>query len=206
MPTFRRIERVESVLSLRQPDLRVVLDSAANAHNASAVLRTCDAAGVLHVHLINPGPEAWPLNAAITTRADKWLDIRTHASLGECLAALRRRKISIAAACLEDGAADYESLDFTRPTAVIFGNESEGLSREALELSDVRIRIPMLGMVQSLNLSVSVGIILYEALKQRRAAGFLSRRRLSPREYGRLRRLWLETEAGRRTKVGPSEA
>jgi len=190
---------VETVLSLRQPDLRVVLESATNAHNASAVLRTCDAAGVLHVHFINPGPEAWPLNAAITTRADKWLDIHVHTSLGECLGVLRRRKISVAAACLEEGATDYERLNFTRPTAVIFGNESEGVSREALELSDVRVRIPMLGMVQSLNLSVSVGIILYEALKQRRAAGFMERRRLSPREYGRLRRLWLETGAGSRS-------
>ncbi|MBN2199522.1 MAG: hypothetical protein JW747_06680 [Candidatus Aminicenantes bacterium] len=196
MPTSRRIERVRTVLSLRQPDLRVVLESAANAHNASAVLRTCDAAGVLHVHLITPGPGAWPLNAAITTRADKWLDLHTHASLGECLAELRRKKIRVAVACLEEGAADYETVDFTRPTAVVFGNESEGVSREALERSDIRIRIPMLGMVQSLNLSVSVGVILFEALKQRRAAGLLGRRRLSPRECERLRGRWLRTDDG----------
>ncbi|OGD30537.1 MAG: hypothetical protein A2Y56_04485 [Candidatus Aminicenantes bacterium RBG_13_63_10] len=191
MPTARRIDRVRSVLTFRQPDLRIVLESVTNAHNASAVFRTCDAAGVLHVHLIKPGPEAWPVNAAISTRADKWLDIHSHASLTDCLDELRKKKLFLAVACLEDGAADYESLDFTRPTAVLFGNESEGVSREALELADVRIKIPMLGMVQSLNLSVSVGIILYEALKQRRAAGFLDRRRLSPSDDRRLRRQWL---------------
>ncbi|MBM3296678.1 MAG: RNA methyltransferase [Candidatus Aminicenantes bacterium] len=196
MATARRIERVRTVLSRRQPDLHVVLESATNAHNASAVLRTCDAAGVLHVHLVNPGPEAWPLNAAISTRADKWLDIRTHASLSNCLKELRNKRLSIAVTCLEEEAVDYESLDFTRPTAVVFGNESEGASREALELSDVRVKIPMLGMVQSLNLSVSVGVVLYEALKQRRAAGLLDRRRLSPREFGRLRRLWLAGATG----------
>jgi tRNA (guanosine-2'-O-)-methyltransferase len=191
MATARRIDRVRRVLSLRQPDLRVVLESVTNAHNASAALRTCDAAGVLHVHLVNPGPEAWPVNAAISTRSDKWLEIHRHASLADCLAELRKKKIRVAAACLEEDASDYGSLDFTRPTALLFGNESEGVSREALERSDVRLKIPMLGMVQSLNLSVSVGILLYEALRQRRAAGLLDRRRLSPSEYRRLRLKWL---------------
>ena len=195
MPTACRIERVRSVLSRRQPDLRVILESVTNAHNASAVLRTCDAAGVLHIHLIAPGPEAFPVNAAISTRADKWVELHTHASLRECVAELKRKKFQVAATCLEDGSLDFDALDYTRPTAVIFGNESEGISREALGLSDVRVKIPMLGMVQSLNLSVSVGVILFEAMKQRRAAGFLERRRLSAREFSRLRSRWLGVSA-----------
>lgn len=191
MPTERRIERVLRVLDLRQPDLRVVLESVTNAHNASAVMRTCDAAGVLHVHLIGSGPEALPVNAAISTQADKWLDLHFHPTLAECLGELRKAGFQIAAACLEEGSLPHTDLDYTRPTAVIFGNEAEGTSREAVEAADVRVKIPMLGMAQSLNLSVSVAVILYEAFKQRQAKGFYKGRRLSDEEFDRLRRRWL---------------
>jgi tRNA (guanosine-2'-O-)-methyltransferase len=191
MPTERRIERVRRVLDFRQPDLRVVFESVANVHNASAVLRTCDAAGVLHVHLIGPGGEAFPINTAISTRADKWLELHFHPTLAECLNELRGAGFHIAATCLAEGSQAHTDLDFTRPTAVIFGSESEGTSREAVEAADVQVKIPMLGMVQSLNLSVSVGVILYEALKQRQAKGFFGRRRLSDEEFDRLYRSWL---------------
>jgi tRNA (guanosine-2'-O-)-methyltransferase len=196
MPTERRIERVRRVLDLRQPDLRVVLESVTNAHNASAVMRTCDAAGVLHVHLIGSGPEALPVNTAISTQADKWLDLHFHPSLADCLGELRQAGFQIAAACLEEGSLAHTELDYTRPTAVIFGNEAEGTSREAVEAAEVRVKIPMLGMAQSLNLSVSVAVILYEALKQRQAKGFFQGRRLSDEEFDRLRRRWLNPSPG----------
>ncbi len=191
MPTERRIERVRRVLDLRQPDLRVVLESVTNAHNASAVMRTCDAAGVLHVHLIGSGPEALPLNTAISTQADKWLDLHFHPTLADCLDELRQAGFQIAAACLEEGSLAHTELDYTRPTAVIFGNEAEGTSREAVEAAEVRVKIPMLGMAQSLNLSVSVAVILYEALRQRAAKGFLDKARLQSEEFERLKKKWL---------------
>ncbi len=73
MPTLQRIAKIKATLDSRQPDLRVVIDHVLIAHNASAVLRTCDAAGVLYVDLISPHPEAIQFNRAISTRADKWL-------------------------------------------------------------------------------------------------------------------------------------
>jgi len=192
MPTERRIERVRRVLDLRQPDLRVVLESVTNAHNASAVMRTCDAAGVLHVHLIGSGPEALPVNTAISTQADKWLELHFHPSLTACLVDLKRAGFQVAATCLEEGSLAHTELDYTRPMAVIFGNEAEGTSREAVEAADVKVKIPMLGMVQSLNLSVSVAVILYEALKQRQAKGFYGQRRLSDEEFEHLYGRWLK--------------
>jgi tRNA (guanosine-2'-O-)-methyltransferase len=191
VPTPQRIERVKRLLSLRQPDLRVVLEGVTIAHNASAVIRTCDAAGILHLDLISPNPELLGVNKAISTRAEKWVDIHIHRSVGDCLPPLKEKGIKVAVTHLEQGAIPYEELDYTQPLALVFGSESEGVSPETLELADFRVRIPMLGMVQSLNLSVSVGVILYEAMKQRRAKGFYDRRRLSDEEFDGYLRDWL---------------
>ena len=185
------MERVKRVLSLRQPDLRVVLEGVAIAHNASAVIRTCDAAGALHLDLVSPNPDLLGINKAISTKAEKWLEVRIHRSLKACLLPLKRQGFKVAVTHLGENAVDYTKMDYSVPLAVVFGSESEGVSPEALKLADYRIRIPMLGMVQCLNLSVSVGIILFEALKQRRALGFYERRRLSDEEFERYLRKWL---------------
>jgi tRNA (guanosine-2'-O-)-methyltransferase len=196
VPTDRRIQRVTSVLDRRQPDLRVVLEGVAIAHNASAVLRTCDAAGVPDVDIISPNPDVLVFNKAISTRADKWVRIRVHASASDCLAGIRAEGFLIAATHLGEGAVPYREVDYTRPIAIVFGSESEGISAEALALSDLRIRIPMVGMVQSLNLSVSVGIVLYEAFHQRQAKGLFGRKRLPPGRYDALFKDWLGIDPG----------
>ncbi len=192
MPTPERIDKVNRVLSLRQPDLRVVLEGVTIAHNASAVIRTCDAAGVLYLDLISPNPELLRFNEAITTRADKWLEIGVHGTAAECLAPLKKEGFMIVATHLEAEALLYTEIDYTRPLALVFGSESGGISAESLAYADKVVRIPMLGMVQSLNLSVSVAVILYEALRQRGAQGLLEKSRLPGEEFERLRRQWLK--------------
>jgi tRNA (guanosine-2'-O-)-methyltransferase len=194
VPTALRIERVKRLLSLRQPDLRVVLEGVAIAHNASAVIRTCDAAGILHLDLVSPNPDLLVINKAISTRAEKWLDVHIHESIERSLLPLKEKGFQVAVTHLGQEAIAYTDLDYSLPLAIVFGSESGGVSPQALKLADHRIRIPMLGMVQSLNLSVSVGIILFEALKQRRARGFYDRRRLSDAEFDRYLRKWLAAE------------
>jgi len=191
MPTLQRIARVEAVLNRRQPDLRVVIDHVTIAHNASAVLRTCDAAGILYVDLISPNPEAIQFNRAISTRADKWLEIAIYKTPEECLKPLKEKGFQIIATHLGPDSISFREVDYTPPTVLLFGSEAEGVTPEALLWADRKIKIPMLGMVQSLNLSVSVGIILYEALRQREASGYFQERKLSAEEYERLRRKWL---------------
>ena len=188
------MERVKRVLSLRQPDLRVVLEGVAIAHNASAVIRTCDAAGILHLDLVSPNPELLGINKAISTKAEKWLDVRIHSSLEACLLPLKERGFQVAVTHLGEKAVEYTEMDYSLPLAIVFGSESEGVSPEALKLADHRIKIPMLGMVQSLNLSVSVGVILFEALKQRRSLGFYDRRRLIDQDFERYLRSWLAAD------------
>ncbi|MBM3294355.1 MAG: hypothetical protein FJY82_07490 [Candidatus Aminicenantes bacterium] len=192
MRTPERMDRVNRVLGLRQPDLRIVLESVANAHNASAVLRTCDAAGLLQVDLIGSAEDPLAVNAAISTRADKWLNIRYHPTLGEAVSRLRAGGFLIAATHLGPDSVPYTHVDFTKPTAVVFGGEKDGISAEGLALADVKIKIPMFGMAQSLNLSVSAGIILYEAVRQRLLAGYFERPRLSPEELEEYLDRWSE--------------
>jgi len=194
VPTPERIRKVNRVLSLRQPDLRVVLEGVTIAHNASAVIRTCDAAGILHLDLISPNPELLKFNEAISTRADKWLEIGVHKDPSDCLEPLKRAGYTILATHLQKESVPYTDIDFTRPLAIVFGSESEGISEASLAFADAVIRIPMLGMVQSLNLSVSVAVILYEALRQRAAKGFFENPRLSPGEFDGLLKKWLKSE------------
>ena len=192
MPTEERIAKVRRVLSLRQPDLRVVLEEVANPHNANAVLRTCDAAGILNVDIIGSSQDPLPINKAITTRADKWLNFHFYPTTKDCLIQLKKQGLKIAATHLGEDAVFYTQVDYTQPTAIVFGNESEGISLEARQYADVKIKIPMFGMVQSLNLSVSVGIILYEALSQRLGKGFFESQRLSPEEFEDYLNKWLD--------------
>lgn len=191
MPTKERIEKVKKVLSLRQPDLRVVLEEVKNTHNASAVVRTCDAAGVLNVDIISSSQESLPVNEAISTRAEKWIQFHYHTSTTDCLSQLKEKGFKIAATLLREDSLSYKILDYTQPTALVFGNESEGVSEEALSLADYKIKIPMIGMAHSLNLSVSVGIILYEAMKQRLEKGYYKKRRLSLKEFETHMKKWL---------------
>lgn len=198
MPTRERIDKVERVLSLRQPDLRIVLEEVTNTHNASAVVRTCDAAGVLNLDIISAIKEPFPINEAISTRAEKWLQFHTYDSTRECLGRIKSQGYQIIATHLGERAAEYSQIDYCRPVAVVFGNESEGISDTALELADSIIRIPMFGMAQSLNLSVSVGIILFEAIRQRALRGYSRKRGLPREEFESLRNKWLGMEPKKR--------
>jgi tRNA (guanosine-2'-O-)-methyltransferase len=191
MPTPERIEKVERVLSHRQADLRVVLEGVTIAHNASAVIRTCDAAGILYLDLIAPNPELLRFNEAISTRADKWLEIAVHPAPAACLGPLKKAGYEIVATHLGRDAVPYTEVDLAKPVALVFGSEAEGISDDCLAFADKVVRIPMLGMVQSLNLSVSVAVMLYEALRQRAAKGYAEKSRLPAAEYERLRRQWL---------------
>jgi tRNA (guanosine-2'-O-)-methyltransferase len=170
--TARRQERIEQVLNRRQPDLTVVLENVHDPHNASAVLRSCDAVGVLKISLVYTF-ETPPDSFARTTSgsAAKWIDVERYDSIPGCYSALHDAGFAIYATALDGQARDLFDVDFTLPSAIVFGNEMHGLSEEAIELADGTIQIPMMGMVQSLNISVACAVTLYEAMRQRIAVG-----------------------------------
>jgi tRNA (guanosine-2'-O-)-methyltransferase len=191
--TDRRRQRVESVLARRQPDLTVVLENVHDPHNVSAVLRSCDAVGILGIHVVYT-IEAPPERAyARTTSASaaKWIEVTPHESIEVCYEALHAQGFAVVAAALEASSSDLFDLNLTLPTAIVFGNEMRGLSEEARLLADATMVIPMMGMVQSLNISVACAVTLYEALRQRRNAGAYGNCKLEPGALSTLIDDWL---------------
>jgi tRNA (guanosine-2'-O-)-methyltransferase len=170
VPTERRLARVLEVLRLRQPDLTVVAEDVYKPHNLSAMLRSADAVGIGRVHAIHPAGSV-PTFTATSASAERWVELIAHRTLADAAQAVRSEGMQILAAHLSDDAIDYRDADYTRPTAVLFGNERSGVSDGAAALADSHIVVPMQGMVQSLNVSVATAVILFEAQRQRREAG-----------------------------------
>ncbi len=174
--TKARYQKIMEVLRKRQGDLSVLAENVHKPHNLSAMLRTCDAVGIGTVHALNPTGGVPTFNET-SASAHKWVELQVHGSLSEVKAALG--PVQLLAAHFSERAQDYRELDYTKPTCIVLGNEKAGVSEAAAELADAHIIIPMLGMVQSLNVSVATAVILFEAQRQRKAAGLYRAPRLS---------------------------
>lgn len=168
MPTERRIERLKTVLRHRQLDLTVVCENIHDPHNVSAILRSCDAAGVQDVHLLYTEEQFPKLGKKSSASAKKWLNFHKHRSYTELKETLHRQNMQILATAVRPDAENIYDIDFTLPTAIVVGNEHRGVSDEMLEIADKHIYIPMQGIVESLNVSVATAVILFEAVRQRR--------------------------------------
>ena len=187
---------VDRVLDQRQPDLTVLAEALHKPRNFSAIIRTCDAVGISEVHAV-PGDDGVPVHWNTSQGAEKWVGVRRHASLADACRHLREGGFQLIAAHLSDTAVDYRAIDYTRPTALLVGTELWGVSEAALAMTDQQIVIPMKGMSQSLNVSVACAIVLYEALRQRDAAGLYGKRRLRGAVYRRQRFEWLHPTIAR---------
>jgi tRNA (guanosine-2'-O-)-methyltransferase len=192
--TQRRQERVRTVLSRRQPDLTVVLENVHDPHNVSAVLRTCDAVGILEVHAVYTieAPPDMLFARQTSASAVKWVAVRQHRSIEDCYRTLRLAGMSILATALAPEATDLYEIDLASPVALVFGNEMRGVSEQALQLADGALSIPMVGMVQSLNISVACAVCLYEAFRQRQARGAYDQSKLPEDALKRLENDWLK--------------
>jgi len=171
MPTDERVERMRGVLSRRQFDLQVVIDHVHDPHNAAAILRTSDGFGVPSINLLYAREEFPEISNPVAAYSKKWLTIRKFETPEAVVEALRADGVRIYATNLAPGSLDYREVDWTQPSAVAFGNEHRGCTPELIALADASVAIPMQGMAQSFNVSVSAGIILAEAFRQRAAAG-----------------------------------
>ena len=182
MMTPQRFERLQKILNQRQPDLTVLMDNVHKPHNLSAILRTCDATGVFQAHAVHDRSRVRP-RRGIASGSKKWVRLKTHASIDEAMAQLQSENLQIVVADLHPEATDYRSVDFCRPTALVLGAELSGPSPLALEMASQIVSIPMMGMVDSLNVSVAAALILFEAQRQRREAGLYDESRLDRQLY-----------------------
>jgi tRNA (guanosine-2'-O-)-methyltransferase len=189
--TPEREKRLKDVLDKRQNDLTIVLENVFDPHNISAVMRTCDAVGVQDVHVLNSKIEKhkkW--GARSSSSAAKWLRIQQHTNATECFAELRKNYQTILTTHLSSTSVSLYEIDFTKPVALIFGNEHDGVSEEIRALADGNFVIPQFGMIRSLNISVACAVSLYEAFRQKNAAGHYERIKIPVADYNELWRKW----------------
>lgn len=177
--TDHRIKRIRSVIEARQSSLTVVLENIHDPHNVSAILRTCDAAGIHKVSLLYYIERFPKIGKKSSASAFKWVEREKFKTVDDCYNSLKKEGFKIYASRVSGDSKDIYKLGFTGSTAIVLGNENRGISEEAARFADERFVIPMYGMVQSLNVSVSAAIIIYEALRQRRLVGMYENSGLS---------------------------
>ena len=171
----------------------MVLENIHDPHNVSAILRSCDAVGVLRAHAVYTIEEAPEGAFARKTSASaaKWVEVDRHASIADCYERLQREGFTILATAIGPGARNLFEWDLSGPAAIVFGNEMRGVSEDAVARADGTIEIPMNGMVQSLNVSVACAVCLYEAYRQRAVAGAYETPRLASETMRELEANWL---------------
>jgi tRNA (guanosine-2'-O-)-methyltransferase len=162
-----RKARIDEVVAHRTRSLTVVMEALCDPQNVNAVLRTCEAFGVQEIHVVEGPMKVYDPNKKISQNADKWLDVRRWSSTRDCLAHLKAEGFRIYATHLGQDSVGLADLSFAEKVALVFGNESRGVSDEAVALADANFTIPMLGFVQSFNVSVAAAITLARAVDRR---------------------------------------
>lgn len=194
--TPERLARIKATLDRRQPDLRVLTDQIHKPRNVSAVIRSCDAFGVANMHAVWP-KEGYRAFRKTAGGSHHWVATHTHPNMASAIAELRAGGHRIYAAQFSDRAIDYRDADFTQPCVLVLGNEVDGVSAEAADEADEHVIVPMMGMVESLNVSAACAIILAEAQRQRSEAGMFDRCRLPDADYERLLFRWCQPQITR---------
>jgi tRNA (guanosine-2'-O-)-methyltransferase len=199
----QRKAKIEKTLRRKQPDLQVFLDDVHSSQNNSAILRSADAVGVLHLFYSVRDNENVKIHKTITQGAHRWvsrerIDYETRAAF---VCDKQKQGMQVIVTALDEDAVSFREVDFTRPTLLVVGNEKNGVSEELIALADQTIAIPMMGMVQSLNVSVATAITLYEAQRQREQCSMYETAQLSQKEIEQIKDAWLYRDSiARRSK------
>jgi len=189
--TPERYNRLTSVLNHRQPDLTVVLENVFDPHNVSAVMRTCDAVGIQDVYILNdriPPHRKWGYRSSST--AAKWLSIHQFTDAEKCFEEVRKRYGKIYASHLGTNSSDMYSLNLAESIALVFGNETFGVSDEIRKYCDGDFIIPQVGIIKSLNISVACAVTLYEAFRQKKEKEHYTSRKISEDTFRQLSDDW----------------
>ncbi|MCL1078632.1 tRNA (guanosine(18)-2'-O)-methyltransferase TrmH [Parashewanella spongiae] len=167
--TPERFSRITDMLNHRQPDLTLCLDKVHKSNNVSAIVRTADAVGIHQIHAVMPD-RGMQVSGNTASGSQQWVQTVKHRNITQAIEHLKLKNMQIIVTNFSDKAVDFREVDYCQPSAIFLGCERDGVSAEAIALADKQITIPMIGMVQSLNVSVAAGAILYEAQRQRQLA------------------------------------
>ncbi len=157
-------------------------------------MRSCDCFGIQDVHVIE-NKYSYRINDEIALGAEQWLTVRRYNQSSDntraCLESLKSRGYTLVATTPHKNDINLEEYDFSRPTALLFGTEKEGLSSTALEMADTYMKVPMVGFTESLNISVCAAVCLHHlSWKLRQSEIHYS---LSEYEYWELLYNWVRT-------------
>ena len=180
--TPERYQKLRRTLDLRQPDLTLLTDQIHKPRNIAALVRTSDAVGIHELNMVWLKDQHRPYSGT-AMGSDRWVNIVRHESMNDAIDTLQSKGCQGYAAHLSNEAVDYRSVDYTKPCAILMGNEKKGVGEVAANKADEHIVIPMMGMVESFNVSVAAAIILAEAQHQRQKAGCYNQVRLNKEEY-----------------------
>ena len=182
----KRYEKIVSVLKQRQPSLALLAENLQDPHNLSAISRTCDAIGLMHLWTIAYNRDSMHIQNGISQGAAKWLNMRSFDQLESIEKEARSHGMQTVCTTFSNRAIDFRAIDYTQPTLIMMGQEGWGASEKAQAMADHHVIIPMMGMAQSLNVSVAAALILYEAQRQRVAAKMYDTCQLNEKSYNRL--------------------
>jgi len=189
--TEKREKKFREVLSKRQPDLTVVMENVHDPHNIFAIMRSCDAIGIMEIYIINTqGMKKKGAGNKSSSSANKWVKAHNFSSVEACVLALRAKNYKIIATHLASDSKSLYETDLTEPVALVFGNEKDGVSEAFLPHVDGNMIIPMVGQIQSLNVSVACAVSLYEAYRQRLQAGHYENTKLTPEQTEEIYTAW----------------
>ena len=189
--TPQRYDRLTKVLDHRQPDLTIVLENVFDPHNVSAVMRTCDAVGIQEVFILNdriPPHKKWGYRSSST--ATEWLTIHQFTDAESCFKIVKEKYEKIYASHLTEKATDLYKFDFTQSVALVFGNETFGISDGIKTYIDGYFTIPQVGIIKSLNISVACAVTLYEAFRQKSNNRHYDEGKLPPEVRNALEERW----------------
>ena len=168
-----RRERLHQVIESRTDNVTVAMDAPHDPHNGAAVMRTCDAFGVQQIHVVE-AIEPFLVARKVSLGTERWVDVHRYATYAAAIERLQSADFTLIAACM-DGELMPSDLAHMDRFALVIGNERDGVSDTFMSAAAHRVRIPMRGFVESLNLSVSAAILLHAALAHRQ--GDLSEQR-----------------------------
>lgn len=189
--TPERTAKLLRVLHNRQSNLAVVMENVQDPHNISAVMRTCDAVGIQDIYILNTKiPRHLKFGPKSSSSAAKWLTVHQFEEAEACFKALRNNYQRILTTHLSSDAVSLYDINFTESIALVFGNEHSGVSEEIRALADGNFIIPQMGIIQSLNISVACAVSIYEAYRQKKAAGQYDTASMPPERREQLLQEW----------------
>lgn len=189
--TPHKQKRLKEVVAQRTRHVVVLLEDLFQAHNASAVLRSCDLFGIQEVHAVEER-HTFVVHNGVAKGASQWLDIVQHTDIAQAITGLKDRGYRIVATSPHVNSCMLPDFSVDEKFVFMFGTEDVGLSPQVLDLADEFVKIPMVGFTESFNISVSVAICLYQVTQALKKQGIAWQ--LTEEQQLEVLHTWLKTQ------------